>query len=444
MEVLSERAVAVLGQIVATGRTGLPEAAPPSQQRCGAAGSVRPVSLIGHVRYLRPTMHHVDPLLIASLLFLASVVWLIGRALRQNAVFVRNEARAAPEAGVLPSLTVIVPARNESANIDRCVRSLLAQQYPTQRLRFVVVDDDSGDDTAATVASLARSDTRLTLLRAPPLPEGWKGKVHACWYGVQAMPADTGWLCFLDADIRAHPLALATAMQLAQAAELDLLSLAPRHELGSVAERLIIPCGLYILGFSLDRVRIQAPDSQEALCTGQFMLMRRNAYQQVGGYARVYDSICEDLEFARLLKRHGLKVRLEDGSAVLVTRMYTGWHTLWPGFAKNLVDMLGGTRRTLLTAVSAVVLSWAALILPLIDAAACRRGGAEGCVALLPAALGSAAVFALHLAGARHFRIPWWYGITFPLGYTAGALIALDSIRRRLVRQVEWKGRTYA
>jgi chlorobactene glucosyltransferase len=389
-------------------------------------------------------MHSADSLLIASLLYLAIVVWLILRAVRQNAVHVRIGASAAPPAFVLPSLTVIVPARNESANIDPCLRSLLAQQYSAERLRFVAIDDDSQDDTAAIVASLAASDSRLMLLCAPPLPPGWTGKVHACWHAVQATPADTDWLCFIDADVRAHPLALATAVQLAQAGTLDMLSFAPRHELGSLAERLIIPCGLYILGFSIDRERIQAPESEDALCTGQFMLLRRRAYEQVGGYAMVHDSISEDLELARLFKRNGLKVRLEDGSAVLVTRMYTGWGTLWPGFAKNLVDMLGGTWRTLLIAASAVVLSWSAVILPLAAAAACRSGARSACVALLPALLASGAAFGLHLAGARHLGIPWWYGLTFPLGYTAGALIALDSIRRRLVHQVEWKGRTYA
>jgi len=389
-------------------------------------------------------MPKADPLLIVSLLYLAIVVWLILRAVRQNAVHVRVGACAAPAGSMLPALTVVVPARNESANIDPCLRSLLAQQYAAERLRFVVIDDDSQDDTAAIVASLALGDSRLVLLSAPPLPPGWKGKVHACWYAVQATTADTDWLCFIDADMRAHPLALATAVQVAQAGTLDLLSLAPRHELGSLAERLIIPCGLYVLGFSLDRERIQAPESEDALCTGQFMLVRRRAYEQVGGYAMVHDSISEDLELARLFKRSGLKVRLEDGSAVLVTRMYTGWGTLWPGFAKNLVDMLGGAWRTLVTAASAVVLSWSAVILPLIDVAACHSGVRGACVALLPALLASGAAFGLHLAGARHFGIPWWYGLTFPFGYTAGALIALDSIRRRLVHQVEWKGRTYA
>ena len=385
-----------------------------------------------------------DPLLIVSLLYLAIVAWLIRRAVRQSAVHRRIGASAAPAGCMLPSLTVVVPARDESANIDPCLRALLAQQYTAQRLRFVVIDDDSQDDTAAIAASLAASDSRLVLLSAPPLPPRWKGKVHACWYAVQATPADTDWLCFIDADMRANPLALATAMRAAQAAGLDLLSLAPRHELGSFAERLIIPCGLFVLGFSIDRERIQSPESEDALCTGQFMLVRRAAYQQAGGYAMVHEAISEDLELARLFKRKGLKVRLEDGSAVLVTRMYTGWGTLWPGFAKNLVDMLGGTWRTLLTAASGVVLSWCAVILPLIDAAACRSGARGACLALLPALLAAGAAFGLHLAGARHFGIPWWYGLIFPLGYTVGGLIALDSIRRRVVHQVEWKGRTYA
>jgi len=324
------------------------------------------------------------------------------------------------------------------------LREQRAQHYPTQRLRIVAVDDDSQDDTAATVAALAAGDPRIALLTAPPLPPGWKGKVHACWYALQTLPADTEWLCFLDADVRAHPAALASAVQAAQAGAVDLLSLAPRHELGSLAERLIIPCGLYILGFSQDRARMQAPESEEVLCTGQFMLVRRSAYDAVGGYAVVRGSICEDVDFARLLKRRGLKVRLEDGSPVLVTRMYTGWRTLWPGFAKNLVDMLGGAPRTVVTVLSAVILSWSAVTLPLIDAAACRGGAHGACLALLPALLGSGAAFGLHLAGAFHLGIPWWYGLVFPLGYTVGAAIALDSIRWRLRRRVEWKGRTYA
>jgi chlorobactene glucosyltransferase len=386
----------------------------------------------------------VDPRLVVSILFPVIVTWLIVRARRQHAALPRVGALPVPAGAVLPSLTVIVPARNESANIGPCLRSLLAQQYPALRLRIVVIDDHSQDHTAAIVASLASGDSRVTLLSAPPLPGGWNGKVHACWYALQVLPADTEWVCFLDADMRAHPFALASAVQVAQQGGLDLLSLAPRHELRSLAERLIIPCGLYVLGFSQDSARIEAPESEEALCTGQFMLVRRRAYDHVGGYAMVCHAICEDLALGRLFKRHRLKVRLEDGSAVLVTRMYTGWSTLWPGLAKNLVDMLGGPSRTVLIAASAVVLSWCAVILPLIDAAACHSGVHGACAALVLALLGSAAAFALHFAGALHFGIPRWYALAFPVGYTIGAVLALESVRWRLVRRVEWKGRTYA
>ena len=106
-------------------------------------------------------MYKANPLLVISFLFLAIVAWLIVRALRQNAVIVRVGALAVPADAVLPSLTVIVPARNESANIGPCLSSLLAQQYPAGRLRFVVIDDDSQDATAVIVSSVAAGDSRL-------------------------------------------------------------------------------------------------------------------------------------------------------------------------------------------------------------------------------------------------------------------------------------------
>jgi chlorobactene glucosyltransferase len=123
--------------------------------------------------------------------------------------------------------------------------------------------------------------------------------------------------------------------------------------------------------------------------------------------------------------------------------MYTGWTTLWPGIAKNLSEMLGGTFPTVLTALAAVVLSWAAVLLPLADALSCAGGSRTGCYALGPALAASAAAFGLHIAGAIHFGIPFFYGLLFPLGYSIGAAMGFDSLRRRLTRRVSWKGRVY-
>jgi chlorobactene glucosyltransferase len=291
---------------------------------------------------------------------------------------------------------------------------------------------------------LAGRDGRLQVLRTPPLPPHWMGKSHACWIGAQAVPAETDWLCFVDADVRLDPRAVASAVATAEAGNLDLLSLAPAQELVSVAERLVMPCGIYLLAFMQELDRIQAPDSGDAAATGQFMLVRRAAYEALGGHAAVRGIIVEDVALARLMKRAGRRVALLGGDGLLRARMYTGWRTLWPGLSKNLVDMMGGPVATVLTALGGMALSWLAIAVPVIALAALERAPSPPAIAaLVLAAAASLAAFGLHLAGALYLRIPLWYGLVFPLGYSVGALIALDSVRRRLVGRVAWKGRTY-
>jgi chlorobactene glucosyltransferase len=251
------------------------------------------------------------------------------------------------------------------------------------------------------------------------------------------------WLCFLDADMRAHPLMLNSAVDYAMTRQIDLLSLAPRHQLESFAERLILPCGHYLLAFCQNLEKRQAPGGADAVATGQFMLLRRTAYEYVGGYEEIRGSVCEDVELARRMKRFGHRVLMVDGSALVSTRMYTGWGALWPGIARNLTDMLGGPTRTLIIAMLAPLVAWLAVVLPVVYGLECVRDATQSCVGLILVVLGSSALIALHIVGAAHFGIPLRYGLVFPLGYSIGALIALDSIRCRLFGGVRWKGRTY-
>jgi chlorobactene glucosyltransferase len=377
--------------------------------------------------------------LFLSLFWLVLVAYLLVRAFRQRGALQRLSSGSPRDA---PSVFVIVPARNEGHNIGACLESLLSQRY-AGRFGIVVVDDDSTDDTAAKVLAFGDAGKRLSLIRAPALPSDWVGKVNACCAGVAAVPADIEWLCFMDADMHADARLIASAVNAAMREKLDLLSLAPRQELGSFAERLILPCGLYLLGFSQDLDHVQSKDCDDAVATGQFMLLRREAYDAVGGHAAVPGAISEDVELARLFKRRGYRVILKDGSALLSTRMYTGWQTLWPGVAKNLSDMLGGPSQTILKAVAALVLAWAALVLPLMDVAACASSSHDACAAITPALIGSAAAVALHIAGAQHFGIPAWYGLLFPVGYGAGTFLALDSVWSKWLGRRRWKGRTY-
>jgi chlorobactene glucosyltransferase len=381
---------------------------------------------------------------ILSCSWLAIVAWLILRAFNQRGLLPGLAAASPPQDETAAPITVIIPARDEAANIGRCVRSILAQDYPARRVSVIVVDDHSSDDTAAIVCTMAARDPRLRLVASPPLPPRWTGKSHACWIGAQCAAPDGEWLCFIDADVWSASDLLSSAAAAAQARQLDLLSLAPRQELGSFAERLILPCGLILLSFVQDLRQVQGRSKSEVTATGQFMLIRSKAYEATGGHAAVSGAISEDLELARLLKQSGCSVLLLDGARVATTRMYTGWRTLWPGLAKNLVDTFGGRVPTLALALAAVTLGWAAIAIPVFDAIGCSQGAAGAWIGLAAALVATAAAFGLHIAAAFHFRIPFWYGLLFPLGYSAGAIIAADSVRRRLAGRVSWKGRLYS
>lgn len=379
----------------------------------------------------------------ASLVFALTVLFLILRAVRQRGLLRELTPLTADIPGGLPVVSVIVPARNEAANIGLCLRSLADQNYPPGRLRINVVDDGSTDGTPEIVSAMAANDPFIRLLHSGSLRPGWTGKCQACAAGAAAVDPDTEYLCFIDADMRSEPDLLRSAAAAAVESGIALLSLSPRHRLISFAERLILPCGHYLLGFRQDLERLQAPDSQDATVTGQFMLIRRDAYERAGGHAAVRGIISEDTALGRLIKNSGYRVLLMGGERLISTRMYSGWKSLWYGIGKNLVDMLDGPISTVTTVLAAVVIAWAAYLLPVLDASACRAGSILACgglVLVLPASL---SLLGLHIAGARYFRIPFWYGLLFPLAYTAGAGIAFDSIRRRFIGRVRWKDRIY-
>jgi glycosyltransferase involved in cell wall biosynthesis len=310
-------------------------------------------------------------------------------------------------------------------------------------MTIVVVDDNSTDQTKEVVHRASQGDPRVHLLAGRPLPAGWAGKPFACWQGVQAA-RDPQWLCFLDADTAAHPMLLNSALRFAVAQQVDMLSLEPFQELGSLWERLILPAGMFLLAFTKDLRRINDPASSDAAANGQCLLIRRDVYEAVGGFAAVRGDLCEDTALARVVKRQGFRLALMGGEQLLRVRMYVDLRSLWEGVVKNVVEMAGGIPHAIGAAVFSLLLAWAPLAVPWYAwSRAGRNADALHYGAATLATLGSAAFTATHLAGARHFCIPIPYGWLFPLGYTMVAAIAVDSVRRNLRGRLTWKGRGY-
>ncbi|MGH7728740.1 MAG: glycosyltransferase, partial [Vulcanimicrobiaceae bacterium] len=274
--------------------------------------------------------------------------------------------------GALPSLSIVVPARDEARSIERCVRSLLAQRFLD--FEVIVVDDRSSDATAAIVEALAHEDPRLHLVRGEPLPDGWVGKPWALVQGVAR--ARGAWLLFTDADSAHEPSGAASALWFATRAGVDALSLGAFQELETLAERAILPSilGTIVLATGPLGAINDPAQPERALANGQYLLVARHAYEALGGHAALHDEIVEDIAFARRLKRDGrFRLFVASAPAFSRVRMYRSFGEIRAGFEKNLFIGAGGSVRALLAGIAALLLVSAAPPLVAVAALARRR-----------------------------------------------------------------------
>jgi chlorobactene glucosyltransferase len=275
-------------------------------------------------------------MLFSQIAVLFSLLIFFGILLR-NLIDLPGTPEHAPDQGVLVS--VLVPARNEALNIERCVRSLLRQEYAP--FEILVLDDGSTDATPELLRTLLiESGTRMRILQGEPLPEGWHGKSWACsQLGVQAKGK---LLLFTDADTMHEPDALRRTVNALQTSGADMLSLMPHQELGSFWEKLLVPLVHVILMCYLP-LRFVRTSRRAAFCfaNGQFILFRREFYDRINGHAAVREAIVEDVWLCKSVKKAGGRVVAYNGSDVVSCRMYHNFREIWEGFSKNLFAALG-------------------------------------------------------------------------------------------------------
>lgn len=353
----------------------------------------------------------------------------------------RPDLRLVPPA-TGPKVSVIIPARNEAGTIETVVRSILNTTYPDFEL--IVVDDRSTDETAARVLHLASGDARLRLVHGADLPGGWYGKPWACQQGYEASSGAV--LVFTDADTRHEPALLAHAVGAMERETADLVTVAPRQLCLSFWERVIMPQFWVLLGLRFHPETVnRARRARDVIANGQFVCVRRGAYEAVGTHAAVRGEVAEDLALAQAFWRAGKKLHFAFAEALMETRMYTGLGPLVEGWTKNIFL---GSRRSFpdsraLRVLAPVVLSTAMLawLVPVLVLALALAGGvvAPPGPLLSQVVLASLVFWTLISVG---MRIPAWYGLLYPLG----AAMALYIIVRSAVRgraRVEWRGRTY-
>ena len=338
----------------------------------------------------------------------------------------------------LPTLSIVVPARNEARQIERCVRSLLAQHHPD--FEVVVVDDCSDDATPLILERLAAQDARLHVVSGAPLPEGWVGKPWALTQGVRE--ARGTWLLFTDADTFHDPDGAASVQQAAIDRGLGVLSVLTDQDLVSLPERALMPSlFLAILGGTGPIGDVGDPSKPHvALFNGQYIMASREAYEAIGGHAAVRNEIAEDLELARRFKSDGrFRVALTGSEGVARTRMYRSLSEIWHGFTKNFA--LGFRGRPLWGSIGACALACISPLTQLTFVAALLTARWIGAAVLVFAMATVLTVVAYQM---RMMRVPAslvpWYpvGTAFTVAVLTASIVLFAS-----GRGVVWRGRRY-
>jgi len=332
----------------------------------------------------------------------------------------------AMETAGAPIVSVIIPARNEEACLGDCLQSLVTQSGVA--FEIIVVNDHSTDRTREIAQSFSHDKVRV--IDAGTLPEGWNGKNNAVTTGVRQ--ARGQWFLFTDADTGHLPGSMARALAEVRDNNAELLSYSPEQIAVTFWEMAVLPVVFAELARQYSPSVVSDPASPVAAANGQFILVRRDTYEAVGGHAAIAGDILEDVALARAVKRSGRKIRFRYAPDAVRTRMYRNYRQLRDGWTKNLALLFP---RPGWLAVKMLGL-WGILLLtlPLADATH-HWWWSVLC----------AAMFAYVVTRLRRSNFTWYRVILGALfGMPMFAYLLLRSKHAHANGTVPWKGRTYS
>ena len=331
------------------------------------------------------------------------------------------------KAANVSDVSVIIPARNEALCLGECLRSLLSQEGAG--CEIIVVDDHSTDATHAIAESFG-----VQVITADPLPSGWSGKCNAALTGARA--AKGKWLLFTDADTKHAPNSIATGLQEAMNCDAALVSFSPKQEVHSFAERALMPVIFAELAATYPPKDVCDPKSPAAAANGQYLLIRRDAYDAIGGHAAVATAILDDVALAKRVKQAGYRLRFR-WSDVVSTRMYRSFPQMWEGWTKNLALLFPRPRRLAAFRMLEFV-AIAGFTSAAVASAVMRRFGPATRDLMLAVTL-----WTLFLYGIRRAHFDRLSNASAIFGLPLFAILLFNSSISHNRGSVSWKGRKY-
>ncbi len=323
-----------------------------------------------------------------------------------------------------PSVSILIPARNEERNIGNLLGDLRGETYP--KLEILVYDDASADGTARAVETAASEDTRIRLIRGGGPSQGWLGKNHACHKLAEKASGEI--LLFLDADVRLRPGFMEKTLASAESYGTRLLSVFPHQIMPGIGTRTVVPLMNRILLSLLPLIAVRlSPLPSLAAANGQFMLFDAAAYRTTRPHEKFKNSPVEDMAIVKYCKRSGLPVAVLLGNADISCRMYCSAKEAVEGFSKNVFEFFGGSAALAFAYASATALAPIYVFIwpgPAVGLAYCIM----------------AVTINIFVSIASRQSVVWNLLLAVPQQATLLVIVCTAMLRRRKKRLI-WKGR---
>ncbi len=254
---------------------------------------------------------------------------------------------------ISPLVSILIPARNEEKSIIRCLKSLIEQDY--KNTEILVLDDNSTDNTKNIINKYIADNKNIKLISGENLPNGWIGKHWAC---EQLAKNDKGnYILFLDADTAINKEIIKTAVSQMQIQSAELITTIPRKKPRCIAEKLLFPFIDWIsLAFLPIKISQKLNNSYLSATFGQFMLFKKDAYDAIGGHKKIKDNILDDINLGRMIKKHGYKWILLDGTKHVESQMYENSKDTIKGVSRSIFPALNYHISILLIAIIILIL----------------------------------------------------------------------------------------
>lgn len=399
--------------------------------------------------YLEPYYHYIDVVSMTILILQAGIFFWLVYFLIDSIRSIIKVPKLLPVAHLrkfdFPFVSIILPARNEEKYIEKCLKSLLSQDYPNYEI--IAINDSSSDKTGDIIKNYSINHSKVIYVETPPKPQGWTGKNWACYQGYLKSRGDL--FLFTDADSKIFSSTLLLAVNQLLTEKLNSITAIPKTLANDFWTKVALPILWTFSVVRFSAIKANNPNTRVGFFYGSFFVITRQAYEIVGTHKSVREEIAEDAELGRKVKEQGYGIRVVHGEKYIQALWSRNTLDLWHSLVRIVIPLYHNEKKKAFMLIVApfILLILPLIILPSVIAIAGHEKDILRVLTMLFLAIMSILLIVVNnILQLRYVLFQnLIYSLTFPLSATFILVAFISSfVKSRQRHVISWRDRIYA